>query len=42
MAVYKNIVTGTTTDLISRESKRTGTGASGYIKKITILLFIYL
>ena len=36
MAVYKNIVTGTTTDLISRESKRTGTGASGYIKKITI------
>ena len=36
MAIYKNITTATTTDLISRESKRTGTGASGYISKITI------
>ena len=36
MALYTNITTGTTTTLIAKENKRTGTGYSSNIKKITI------
>ena len=36
MGLYTNITTGTTTTLITKESKRTGTGYSSNIQKITI------
>ena len=36
MGLYTNITTGTTTTLIAKESKRTGTGYSSGIEKITI------
>ena len=36
MGQYTNITTGTTTTLITKENKRTGTGYTSNIKKITI------
>ena len=36
MALYTNIITGTTTTLISKENKRSGTGYTSDIKKIVI------
>ena len=36
MGLYTNITTGTTTTLIAKESKRTGTGYTSDIEKITI------
>ena len=37
MATYKNITSTGITTLITKENKRTGTGPSGNISKITIL-----